>query len=322
MKIVRRLRENQHLLLLISGIICLTLAILFGRLLSPGAGANLLVFAFAAAGLVLCGGYIRVMLAMPAALEKGDEVRLQAEIRSEMEKKYLAENQTRESELMALQSQINPHFLYNTLDSIRGQAMLDGAVEIADMTEALSAFFRYSISRKGNLVTLRDEIWNLDNYMKIQQFRFDDKFVLKKQIDCEDEVLECCVPKMILQPLVENAIYHGLELLEEQGSVTLRIEDTGRKIRIQVEDTGVGIPEQQLREINARFKDAGYQPRQPVSKKSGIALRNVNDRIHLYFGDDYGLFVRSVVGVGTQVDITIPQEKDIRILDGKVGAEW
>jgi len=219
---------------------------------------------------------------------------------------------------MALQGQINPHFLYNTLDSIRGQALLDGAEEIADMTEALSAFFRYSISRKGNLVTLRDEIWNLDNYMKIQQFRFEDKFVLTKKFDCNQDVLDCYVPKMILQPIVENAIYHGLELLEEQGKVVLRIEDTDQKLRIQIEDSGVGIPEKLLREINAQFADTGYQPAKPVSRKSGIALKNVNDRIQLYFGKEYGLFIRSVVGIGTQVDITIPQEKNIKILDGKV----
>ena len=118
----------------------------------------------------------------------------------------------KQTELTALQSQINPHFLYNTLECIRGQALIDDNREIAKMTEALSAFFRYSISKKGNFVTLREELDNINNYMLIQQYRFNNRFTLEIMIDEEDKVAyDYLVPKLIIQPVIENAIFHGLE---------------------------------------------------------------------------------------------------------------
>lgn len=118
----------------------------------------------------------------------------------------------KQTELTALQSQINPHFLYNTLETIRGQALIDDNEEIAKMVEALSAFFRYSISRKGNLVTLRDELANIENYMLIQRYRFNNRFSMEVLIDEEDEeAFDFLIPRLIIQPVVENAIFHGLE---------------------------------------------------------------------------------------------------------------
>ena len=123
-----------------------------------------------------------------------------------------AEIFNKQTELTALQSQINPHFLYNTLDTIRGQAMCDDNIEVANMIETLASFFRYSISRKGNLVTLRDELNNINNYMRIQQYRFNNRFSLEIVVDEEDmQAYDFYVPRLILQPIVENAIVHGLE---------------------------------------------------------------------------------------------------------------
>ena len=221
------------------------------------------------------------------------------------------------SELLALQNQINPHFLYNTLDSIRGQALIDGVDEIADMTEALSAFFRYSISRRGNLVRLCEEIKNVDNYMKIQQFRFEDKYILEKHLDCSEEELNIYVPKMILQPLVENAIFHGLEEIEEQGRIILRIVSTENKLRIIVEDDGTGMPDSRVRKLNRQFRNPENGGESSSAQNSGIALKNVNERIQLYFGIEYGLYIRSVAGIGTQVEILIPQKADLQVLEGK-----
>ena len=242
----------------------------------------------------------------------------------ETEKKEIVSSDSKEkilpdkhSELLALQNQINPHFLYNTLDSIRGQALIDGVDEIADMTEALSAFFRYSISRRGNLVRLCEEIKNVDNYMKIQQFRFEDKYILEKHLDCSEEELNIYVPKMILQPLVENAIFHGLEEIEEQGRIILRIVSTENKLRIIVEDDGTGMPDSRVRKLNRQFRNPENGGESSSAQNSGIALKNVNERIQLYFGMEYGLYIRSVAGIGTQVEILIPQKADLQVLEGK-----
>ena len=120
----------------------------------------------------------------------------------------------KQAELNALQNQINPHFLYNTLECIRGKAMVQGAEQIANMTEALSAFFRYSISIQENLVTLEQELQNTKNYFLIQKYRFGNRFHLRIFLVEESEAGEYLMPKMTLQPIVENAIFHGLEKSE------------------------------------------------------------------------------------------------------------
>ena len=163
----------------------------------------------------------------------------------------------KQAELTALQSQINPHFLYNTLESIRGQALMDDNFEIAKMVEALGAFFRYSISRKGNLVTLRDEIANINNYMLIQRYRFNNRFSLEIIIDEEDEVAyDFQIPRLIIQPVVENAIFHGLEEKLEGGRVIIEVIVTEKHLIITISDNGKGIPEDDMETITrADVKD-------------------------------------------------------------------
>ena len=130
----------------------------------------------------------------------------------------------KQTELTALQSQINPHFLYNTLDTIRGQALSADDTEAADMIETLASFFRYSISRKGNMVRLRDELNNIENFMKIKQYRYANRFSMQIEIDDEEQIAyDCYVPRLILQPIVENAVVHGLEDVIEDARIYIEV---------------------------------------------------------------------------------------------------
>ena len=215
----------------------------------------------------------------------------------------------KQTELTALQSQINPHFLYNTLETIRGQALLDGNEEIARMTEALGSFFRYSISRKGTMVTLRDELANVRNYMLIQQYRFSNRFLLEIIVDEEDEAAyECMVPRLIIQPVVENAIFHGLEDMDEGGRVTIEILLTEDNLIMMISDNGKGIPEEELESLNRRIHSDDRKLLEPQGggHRTGIALPNIDRRLRLLYGDGYGVSVYSTPGQGTDVELLIP----------------
>lgn len=218
----------------------------------------------------------------------------------------------KQTELTALQTQINPHFLYNTLDSIRGQALIDDNYEIARMVEALGAFFRYSISRTGNLVTLRDELANINNYMLIQGYRFNNRFSLEIIIDEEDEnAYDFLIPKLIIQPVVENAIFHGLEEKIEGGKVSIEIIVTEKNLIIIISDNGKGIESERLKCLNERIQSAYMQSDDNSMKKyrnTGIALPNIHKRIQLLFGEEYGVIIYSTIGQGTSVEITIPAD--------------
>lgn len=215
----------------------------------------------------------------------------------------------KQTELTALQSQINPHFLYNTLESIRGQALMDDNFEIAKMVEALAAFFRYSISGKGNLVTLRDELANINNYMLIQRYRFNNRFSMEIIIDEEDEAAyDFLIPRLIIQPVVENAIFHGLEEKLEGGKVIIEVIVTESNLIITISDNGKGIDGRELKELGARIQSQDMQLDDGGSRQrnTGIALPNIHKRIQLLFGEEYGVHVYSTVGQGTDVEITVP----------------
>lgn len=233
----------------------------------------------------------------------------------------LAEVFDKQAELTALQSQINPHFLYNTLESIRGQALIDDNDEIAKMVEALSSFFRYSISRRGDLVTLRDELTNIKNYMTIQQYRFNNRFVLKIYIDEEDEkAYDFFMPKLILQPIIENAIFHGLEECIDQGVISIELIVTEYNMILTVSDNGTGMDRTTLKILNDKIHSANQFVQTSTEKKgkhSGIALMNIQRRIRLLFGEDYGLTVYSTLGQGTDVEVILPinQERKPKIYE-------
>lgn len=221
-----------------------------------------------------------------------------------------AEMFRKQTELMALQSQINPHFLYNTLDTIRGQAVMDHNSKVADMIETLGSFFRYSISGKKNMVMLRDEITHTRNYIQIQQFRFENRFTFELDIDEEDEeCLNCYVPRLILQPIVENAIFHGLENTYKGGQVSLGVALLTTELLITVSDNGKGMSAAELDSLNDRIYSADRMAMGQNDKSkghTGIALPNINKRIKLLFGDAYGLTVYSSPGSGTEVEIMLP----------------
>ncbi len=214
----------------------------------------------------------------------------------------------KQAEYLALQNQINPHFLYNTLEAIRADAITEGCKSIADTTEALATFFRYTITDVRRFVELSDEIDNVEDYFTIQKFRFGNKLDMNVELESE-ELLEAQMPKLLLQPLVENAITHGLECKMGEGSVSILIESSDRNLFISVKDNGVGIPAEKVLELNHIFlAQDGMQKNKNRDKgiRGGIALPNVNSRIKLLFGEDYGLRIFSVEGVGTEIRMTLP----------------
>jgi two-component system sensor histidine kinase YesM len=217
----------------------------------------------------------------------------------------------RQAQYLAMQNQINPHFLYNTLEGIRGEALTSGAEEIAKMTESLSQFFRYTISNLERLVTFDDELTNVRNYCHIQEYRFGERLKLEIEFENDDDrgaVLNAKVPKLILQPVVENAIIHGIEELPGTGLVRILVQYTGSRIIITVSDNGVGMSPARLRELNDNLANVygRFEKGAREDEEGGIALANVSNRIKLLFGEDYGLVVTSSEDVGTDVEITLP----------------
>ncbi|WFA08096.1 histidine kinase [Tissierella sp. Yu-01] len=222
--------------------------------------------------------------------------------------KELIEGSKKHAEYLALQNQINPHFLYNTLEGIRSEALIEGVDSIANMTEALATFFRYTISNVDKLVTLEAEINNVENYYKIQKFRFGEKLELNIDFQVSDyqDILQTKIPKLTLQPIFENAIFHGVEQMMGKGILTLKVSATRQRLLIVISDNGMGIEEGRLRELNQKLRGATLEYMKEDKKKGGIALLNVNNRIKLIFGDEYGIYVYSKIGAGTDVEITIP----------------
>lgn len=223
-------------------------------------------------------------------------------------REYNAKLLKKQAELNALQSQINPHFLYNTLDSIRSQALCEKVPIIASMTKALSNLFRYSISHSNSIVTLREELSNVDNYLTIQQFRFNDKFTVIKQLDDDTyNLLDCKIPKLTIQPIVENAVFHGLETKPGHGTIIISAIATRKRLVIKIEDDGIGISEKKLAELNADLNRSSHDLiEKDISIGGSIALQNVNDRIKLYFGNEYGMHVYSTLNLGTSVELVLP----------------
>lgn len=214
----------------------------------------------------------------------------------------------RQAQYLALQNQINPHFLYNTLESIRGEALIAGLDSVADMTEALAKFFRYTITNVENLVTVQEELDNCETYFLIQKYRFGNRLRLHIHYDTEDweDIMNCKIPKLTLQPILENSIIHGTELKIGTGNLRIQFERTEERLLIRISDDGVGMDEETLARLNRKLGRDGNVLIHGEERKGGIALGNVNSRIHLIFGEEYGLHVYSVPQKGTDVEITIP----------------
>jgi two-component system sensor histidine kinase YesM len=229
--------------------------------------------------------------------------------------KNLVEKETEKTrtELKALQAQINPHFLYNTLEVIRGIARANRVYTIAEIAKALALLFRYSINRDNESVMIKEEIEHVKNYIKIQKYRYGDKFTIEYQI--EPELEECRIPKFIIQPLIENALYHGIETKIGQGRIVIAIfrlqESTDACIKIS--DDGVGMPQTYVDFLNWKMGCASTDrvteakvDEDAAPFKVGIGIINVNTRVKLNYGDRYGLKVSSVEHGGTTIEMIIP----------------
>lgn len=204
-------------------------------------------------------------------------------------KLYEARYREKESELIALQSQINPHFLYNTLDSIFWSAQEYGADNIARMTVALSNVFRMSLNRGSAFWKISDELQLVNNYLLVQNMRFDDRFQVEIHLD--EALMDKQIIKLILQPIVENAVQHGLEKRSGKGSIRITAEEEGDDLTFIIQDNGIGF---QVDEEN------------PLG--NGYALHNVDRRIKLYYGPQFGVVIHSEPNVGTVVRVAIRRE--------------
>lgn len=213
------------------------------------------------------------------------------------------QKQKRKAELRALQAQINPHFLYNTLNTITWLASDKGVDEIRILSNSLGRFFRISLSKGAEVISVWDEIEHVKSYLTIQGIRYSE--MMRYEIDIPEEVWQCTILKLVLQPLVENSIYHGVK--EKNGMCTIRIwarqiEGAHSEPCIQfiVEDDGIGISEERLESINRGMTEGS------TDNREGYGIFNVNERIKLYYGAAYGLFYESREGEWTRAVLTIP----------------
>lgn len=216
------------------------------------------------------------------------------EIKTLMESTVANEEAKRKSEINALQAQINPHFLYNTLDTIIWMSASGKTDEVTEVTAALAKLFRTSISKGENYVTVRNELENIDSYLTIQKMRYGEKLAFS--VDVPNCYLEYTVPKLILQPLVENALYHGIKISPDAGVIHIGAHQTENFFVLSVSDNGVGMNSTQLEHL--------FLPK-PESDH-GIGVRNVHHRIQLCYGSAYGLHYASAPGEGTYVEIWLP----------------
>lgn len=214
-----------------------------------------------------------------------------------MQKVVWEQNERRKSELEVLQSQINPHFLYNTLDSITWMIEGERNDDAVFMISQLARLFRISLSKGHTIISIKDELQHAQSYMNIQQVRYKNKFNVV--FDIEPDILECCIVKLILQPILENAINYGVREMDDCGEIIVRGIKEGEEILLSVTDNGMGIPED---EVEFLLTDT-----ERVHKKgSGVGLVNVNNRIKILFGEKYGLHIESELDEGTTVSIRIP----------------
>lgn len=204
----------------------------------------------------------------------------------------------RKIEFEALQSQINPHFLYNTLDSIVWMVENEQYESATNMVTALATLFRISLSKGKNIIKIEEEIRHAQNYLYIQKLRYKNRFEVSFHID--PRIYDCCTIKLIIQPLIENAIYHGVEFMDGDGEIEIKGYIKGQDIYIDVTDNGLGIPEDIVENL-LNDENEGHK------KGTGIGLINVHQRIQLYFGKEYGLEIESELDEGTTVHIHLPQ---------------
>ena len=236
-----------------------------------------------------------------------------AQIRQLMEDILIEQEEKRKSELDALQSQINPHFLYNTLDSIVWMIEGERYDDAVFMVTQLASLFRVSLSRGKTIISISDEIRHAKNYMNIQKIRYKNTFTVDFQM--EEDILKCCTVKLIIQPLLENAIYYGVQGMDGEGEIQIRGYRSKEDIYIEVRDNGIGMPKEVVCQL---LSENNHAPK----KGSGVGLINVHNRLKLRFGSCYGLEIESVPDEGTTVRIHLPyliytEEMQVLLESGK-----
>ena len=229
-----------------------------------------------------------------------------------MDERVEEQREKRKSELNALQAQINPHFLYNTLDSVVWMIEAEKYPDAISMITSLASLFRISLSKGNNIITIKDEITHAKNYLAIQKVRYKNKF--EANIDVDPAIENCITIKLIVQPLIENAIYHAVGDLYDEGVIDIKGYEKDGDIYIEVRDNGMGIPEEKLEGL---LKEKTTSK----GKGSGIGLWNINQRINLYFKEDYGLKIESELDEGTTAIIHLPKITYEEYLGGEMNEE-
>lgn len=223
--------------------------------------------------------------------------RMTREYRQNLERSVQRERELNETELSMMQAQLNPHFLYNTLDSIKWLGVTNGVPQVAAVASGLAVLLRAGISG-GRLITLERELELLEKYLDIQSLRFEDRFAW--EIDVDERFQHCIVPKLILQPLVENSIIHGVANMDD-GYIKLSAREKSGTLILSVQDNGVGIPQDVLDWLNDPDRDV---------PGGHLGLKNVDRIVRLYYGGDYGISAYSAVGEGSRVELRLPMNKE------------
>jgi LytS/YehU family sensor histidine kinase len=221
---------------------------------------------------------------------------IQSELLEETKEKMKFEQLAKDMQLKSLQSQINPHFLFNTLNTIARMALIENASNTENLIYALSDILRYSLKNSDNMVELSTELYNIEKYLFIQTTRYSDRINFK--IDVSPDIRDCKIPVMTLQPIVENAIIHGLEPKKDPGIVIIKASTFNSNVTIEISDNGVGIPPEKLNFIMKKTTNS--------ASNTGLGIQNVNGRIEYYFGPEFGVKIESTPNVGTTVSIIIP----------------
>jgi two-component system sensor histidine kinase YesM len=237
---------------------------------------------------------------------------LVAQMHKLMEERVKEQKEKRKSELNALQAQINPHFLYNTLDSVIWMIEAEKYPEAISMIKSLASLFRISLSKGNNIITIKDEITHARNYLAIQKVRYKNRF--EANIDIDPAIENCITIKLIIQPLIENAIYHAVGEMEDDGQIDIKGYEKDGDVYIEVIDNGMGIPQDVLDNL-LKEKSESH------GKGSGIGLWNINQRINLYFKEDYGLSLYSELDEGTKAVIRLPKLTMEEYLGGEADAK-
>jgi len=214
-----------------------------------------------------------------------------------IEKTTEQEKQRRRTEFALMQAQINPHFLYNTLDTLVWLIESGEISEAVKMVASLSNYFRFSLSRGKNVITIEEEEQHIRSYLEIQQMRYED--LMDYEINIPEELKKYIVPKLTLQPLVENALYHGIKNTRRKGTIRLTGRVENDRIILEVMDNGHGMTEERLKEVRDSLTD---------NKREGFGLRTVHQRIQILFGGEYGLTLDSKLDGGTKVVVAIPMK--------------